>query len=273
MRLGEIGRATLRCDMRPWPYPKILAHRGAGRLAPENTLAAFTHAYRLGQRMFEFDVKLSADEVPVLMHDADLERTSNGIGPLGAHTWSALATLDAGSWHSPQFAGEPIPRLDKLAEWLLSRGLMANVEIKPSPGADARSGEVIADLCARLWREVEVPCLLSSFSESALRAARQAAPALPRALLMDRLTPDWLARCRALDCVAADWNAVVLSPALLRDAHAAGLRVLAYTVNDPGLARRLIAWGADAVITDAVDQLKPGDFEQEGEGKAQILPP
>jgi glycerophosphoryl diester phosphodiesterase len=246
--------------MQPWPYPKIVAHRGAGRLAPENTLAAIMHGYSLGQRMFEFDVKLSADGVAVLMHDAGLERTSNGSGLLGAYDWSVLSTLDAGSWHSPQYAGEPIPTLERVACWLLGKQLMANVEIKPSPGTEAHTGAAIADVCARLWHGAAVPCLLSSFSETALHAARLAAPTLPRALLMDRLTPDWLARCQALGCVAADWNAAVPNPALLRDAHAAGLRVLVYTVNDPPVARRLLAWGADAVITDAVDQLRPGDF-------------
>lgn len=246
--------------MQPWPYPKIVAHRGAGRLAPENTLAAIMHGHSLGQRMFEFDVKLSADGVAVLMHDAGLERTSNGSGLVGAHDWSVLSTLDAGSWHSPQYAGEPIPTLERVARWLLGRQLMANVEIKPSPGTEALTGAEVAGVCARLWHAATVPCLLSSFSETALDAARQAAPALPRALLMDRFTPDWLARCQALGCVAADWNAAVPGPALLRDAHAAGLRVLVYTVNDPRVARQLLAWGTDAIITDAVDQLRPGDF-------------
>lgn len=225
-------------------------------------MAAIVLGYSLGQRMFEFDVKLSADGVAVLMHDASLERTSNGAGLVAAHTWSALAALDAGSWHSPQYAGEPIPTLEAVANWLLNKGLMANVEIKPSPGTDERSGATIATLCSRLWQGASPPCLLSSFSETALRAARQVAPSLPRALLMDRLKPDWLARCRDLGCVAVDWNAAVLSPALLRDAHAAGLRVLVYTVNDPLLARRLLSWGTDAVITDAVDQLLPGEFAQ-----------
>ena len=103
--------------MKDWPYPRYVAHRGAGKLAPENTLAAMREGYAHGYRMVEFDVKLSADGVPFLLHDDTLDRTTDGAGPAGALPWSALATLDAGSWHSATYAGEPLPTL----RWLLSR--------------------------------------------------------------------------------------------------------------------------------------------------------
>ena len=92
----------------PWPYPRWIAHRGAGKLAPENTLAAFRLGAQHGYRMFECDAKLSADGVPFLLHDATLERTTNGRGTGGELPWSALAQLDAGSWHSRAYAGEPL---------------------------------------------------------------------------------------------------------------------------------------------------------------------
>ncbi|NDG54756.1 MAG: glycerophosphodiester phosphodiesterase [Betaproteobacteria bacterium] len=240
-----------------WPYPRIIAHRGAGKLAPENTLAAMQVALQHRQKMVEFDVKLSADDVAVLMHDANLDRTTNGIGPIRQFNWAELARLDAGSWHSEAFAGEPIPRLDSALAWLLEKGMLANVEIKPSPGLELHSGRLIARACKTLWTRQDIPCLLSSFSEAALQAAMATAPALPRALLMDRLFPDWLARCRRLDCVAVDWNEGLINAALVRDAHAAGLRVLVYTVNDPQRAKQLLDWGVDSVITDWVDQLSP----------------
>ncbi|NCZ28766.1 MAG: hypothetical protein EBX70_03555 [Betaproteobacteria bacterium] len=104
-----------------WPYPRIIAHRGAGKLAPENTLAAMQVALQHRQKMVEFDVKLSADDVAVLMHDANLDRTTNGIGPIRQFNWAELARLDAGSWHSEAFAGEPIPRLDSALAWLLGQ--------------------------------------------------------------------------------------------------------------------------------------------------------
>ena len=91
--------------MTPWPYPRWVAHRGAGKQAPENTLAAFRLGAALGYRAFECDVKLSADGVPFLLHDATLERTTSGRGTAGDLPWAALSQLDAGSWHSRAFAG------------------------------------------------------------------------------------------------------------------------------------------------------------------------
>lgn len=96
--------------LNPWPYPRWIAHRGAGKLAPENTLAAFRLGARHGYRMFECDAKLSADGVALLLHDATLERTSNGQGQAGDQPWATLAQLDAGSWHSGNYAGERCQR-------------------------------------------------------------------------------------------------------------------------------------------------------------------
>ena len=243
-----------------WPYPKIIAHRGAGLLAPENTLAAVKLGMQHGHTMFEFDVKLSADDVPLLMHDSSLERTTNGSGLVRDYTWAQLAALDAGQWHSEAFTGEPIPQLDDLLVCLCEHGMMANVEIKPSPGLELHTGRIIAMACRQRWADHQALALFSSFSELALHAAAQAAPHWPRALLMDRLFPDWLIRCRRLGCVAVDWNEKVVNPALIAQAHEAGLRVVVYTVNDPERAMQLLGWGVDAVITDAVDMLKPSDL-------------
>ncbi|NCZ81898.1 MAG: glycerophosphodiester phosphodiesterase [Betaproteobacteria bacterium] len=152
----------------------------------------------------------------------------------------------------------PLTTAGRDMAYLIKRGdISANVEIKPSPGLELHSGRLIARACKTLWTRQDIPCLLSSFSEAALQAAMATAPALPRALLMDRLFPDWLARCRRLDCVAVDWNEGLINAALVRDAHAAGLRVLVYTVNDPQRAKQLLDWGVDSVITDWVDQLSP----------------
>lgn len=117
-----------------WPYPRAIAHRGAGKLAPENTLAAFRHGASFGYRMFEFDVKLSGDGASVLLHDATLDRTTNGVGRLDALALGQIAQLDAGSWHSPAYAGEPVPTLAAIARYLRANGFFANIEIKPVPG-------------------------------------------------------------------------------------------------------------------------------------------
>jgi len=240
-----------------WPYPRHIAHRGAGKLAPENTLAAFRHGASFGYRMFEFDVKLSGDGKPVLMHDATLDRTTSGHGRVDALTLGEIAPLDAGSWHSPAFAGEPVPTLSAIARYTQANGYLVNIEIKPVPGAEDRTGAAVALDALSLWKDAAVPPLLSSFSEVALEAARLAAPGLPRALLLDKLPADWLDRLRRLDCVALDSNHRELDAKVIADAHAAGFKVLCYTVNDPSRARDLLSWGLDGLITDAVDQIEP----------------
>lgn len=248
-----------------WPWPCWWAHRGAGLLAPENTLAAFRAGAALGWRAFECDVKLSADGQAFLLHDATLERCTNASGPAAAWRWAALARLDAGSWHSPAFAGEPLARLNEVADFVRAGGHALNVEIKPSPGVEAATGSTVASACAELWAGAAWPPLLSSFSLAALAAARQAAPALPRALLLQAWPgagADGLRRAveqaQALGCVALVLQHELISaetPAALRRA---GLRLACYTVNEPARAAQLLRWGVDGLISDAVDRLGPG---------------
>ena len=240
-----------------WPYPRWIAHRGAGKLAPENTLAAFKLGASFGYRMFECDVKLSRDDVPFLLHDSTLERCSNGHGTAGEQPWSALAQLDAGSWHSPSFAGEPLPTLEAIARFCLDQGHFLNIEIKPTPGTERHTGDVVARQAARLWQGAAVPPLLTSFQPAALEAARAAAPALPRGLLLDQLHPGWLETALSLGCVAVVcqhrlWDAASVTPA-----NSAGLRALSYTVNDEAAAQRLIELKTDGIITDRVDLFAP----------------
>ena len=240
-----------------WPYPRWVAHRGAGKLAPENTLAAFRLGARHGYRMFECDVKLSADGVPFLLHDTTLERTSNGRGVAGEQPWEALSRLDAGSWHSPAFAGEALPTFDSIARYCLDNSYFLNIEIKPTPGVESRTGTVVADEAARLWRNTAVPPLLTSFQPAALEAARVAQPGLPRGLLIDELTENWLETATKLQCVVIVCNQKLWNADTVAQAKKAGFRTLSYTVNDETSARRLIDLGTDGIITDRVDAFQP----------------
>ena len=243
--------------MNPWPYPRWVAHRGAGRLAPENTLAAFRLGASHGYRMFECDVKLSKDGVPFLTHDATLERTTNGHGTGGDFPWSELAQLDAGSWHSRGYAGEPLPSFENIARYCIANGLFLNIEIKPTPGAEAETGKVVAEHAARLWAGQGVPPLLTSFRPEALQAAMQARPGLPRGLLLDTLWEGWADVARKLQSAAIVCNHALWDAALVTQVHGAGMRCLSYTVNDEWAAQRLIALGTDGVITDRVDLFSP----------------
>jgi glycerophosphoryl diester phosphodiesterase len=240
-----------------WPCPRWIAHRGAGKLAPENTLAAFRLGAAHGYRAFECDAKLSADGVPFLLHDATLERTSSGSGTAGEQPWAALAQLDAGSWHSRRHAGEPLPTLAALARFILANGLQLNIEIKPTPGQEARTGAVVAAQAASLWQGQPVPPLLSSFRPEALQAAHESAPQLPRALLLDSLWPGCFDTAAQLGCVAIVTNHKLMDAALVVRARQAGWLAMVYTVNEADDAKRLLALGVDGLITDAVDRFAP----------------
>ena len=243
--------------MNHWPYPRWIAHRGAGKLAPENTLAAFRLGAAHGYRMFECDAKLSADGVVFLMHDTTLERTTNGQGTGGEQAWLALSQLDAGAWHSRGYAGEPLPTLKALARFCLTNGFLLNIEIKPTPGTEAATGAAVAQLAAQLWPSAEVPPLLTSFKPEALAAAQQAAPALPRGLLVDTLWDGWFEKAQALACVAVVANYTLWDAAMVAHVHGADMRCLSYTVNDEWAARQLSDLGTDGIITDRVDLFSP----------------
>ena len=248
-----------------WPYPFWIAHRGAGKLAPENTLAAFRLGARHGYRMFECDAKLSADGVPFLLHDATLTRTTNAKSRMTANAsivggdlnWAELSQLDAGGWHSRAFAGEPLLTLENATRWCRANGHALNIEIKPTPGTERHTGKVVAAHAARLWQGAEIPPLLTSFSPEALRGARESAPGLPRGLLWDKLPDDWLPTALALQCVAVVCNHALWDRASVAQAHGAGLRALSYTVNDEWAAQRLMELGTDGIITDWVDLFSP----------------
>jgi glycerophosphoryl diester phosphodiesterase len=244
--------------VRNWPYPRLIAHRGAGKIAPENTLTAMRVGHAHGYRMVEFDVKLAADNVVFLLHDATLERTTSGRGRADALLWRELSRLDAGGWHSAKYAGEPLPTLASIARWARAHGVACNIEIKPTPGRERETGAAVALDATTLWRDSDTPPLLSSFSEAALEAARDAAPALPRALLLDAVPSDWKARLARLQCVAIELDHQLLTPAMIGEARSAGYRVLGYTPDDVERIGELAAWGVDGLFTDAIDQI-PAD--------------
>ena len=240
-----------------WSYPRWVAHRGAGKLAPENTLAAFKLGASHGYTMFECDVKLSADGVPFLLHDDTLERTTNGRGAVPDSTVAQLARLDAGAWRDQTFAGEPVPDFDAAAALCLQLDLFCNVEIKPwAPGGETvatRTGQLVAAACARHWRQVPAKVLLSSFSAAALAAARARAPQVSRAYLCDDVAQNWRAELARLECVALHCNAGKLTADLAHAIKSEGFGLMCWTVNDTALADTLFGWGVDAICTDRLD--------------------
>lgn len=241
-----------------WPYPHIVAHRGGGKLAPENTLAAIDVGAQYGHTMIEFDARLSQDKQVFLLHDDMLDRTSNGWGVAGDLGWDKLSQLDAGSWYSREFAGESLALLRDVAARCHLHQMMANIEIKPTTGKEVETGSDVALAARELWQGQTAP-LLSSFSFDALEAAMHAVPELPRGLLLDEWHDDWRALTSALGCVSIHLNHKLLDSERTAQLKAAGLHILVYTVNQPARARKLLQWGVDAICTDRIDIIGP-DF-------------
>ncbi len=207
--------------------------------------------------MFECDVKLSSDGIPFLLHDNTLNRTTNGTGIAGEHTWNDLSQLDAGSWQSRGFAGEAIPTLANIAQFCLKNRHFLNIEIKPTIGQETPTGQVVAEHAARLWQDAGVPPLLSSFRPEALASAQAAAPHLPRSLLLDTLWPGWLETALKLECAAIICNHTLWDSALVKQVQGARLRCMSYTVNDAPAAHRLLGLETDSIITDRIDLFSP----------------
>lgn len=248
-----------------WPYPKIVAHRGGGTLAPENTVAGLRCGLAHGYRAVEFDVMLSKDGVGVVVHDPALGRTVKGFGNVFDYNADELAAMDAGGWFGAKFSNEPVPSLRQFIEYCRAHDIWMNIEIKPAPGFEVETGRLVAAV-ARDYFASEIAAgdlarvpLLSSFSFDALLAARQSAPDLPRGLLLDRIDGNWREQIGALAACALHTNHRRLTPALARAVKQAGLGLFCYTVNDIRRARELLDWGVDAFCTDRID-LIAADF-------------
>ena len=235
--------------------PQIVGHRGACGHAPENTLASIARAAELGADWVEFDCMLTGDGVPVLFHDDKLKRTTGHAGVVGETAYETVSTLDAGGWFSPAFVGEPVPSLEAALGLLGRIGLGATPEIKPCQGTERETGEAVANTVARYWPAPLPPPILSSFSLTALTAARAAAPGIARALICRRLPDDWRrivfeVGAQGIHCRESD-----LDPGQVDAVKSAGLALWVFTVNQGSRALELLGWGVDAVITDYPDRI------------------
>jgi len=236
-------------------HPLIFGHRGAAGQAPENTLAAFELALTQGADGIEFDVRLSADGEPVVIHDARLNRTTSGTGFVHESTARALKSLDAGSWFNERypaqargrFVGQRIPLLAEVLTWVRRRSCRALVEIKEGtgtyPGIEAK--------ILRTIRSTATASLVTviSFDHAALRRAQELDADVSLGASFKR--PIFaLRRAKSLGArmVVPHW--AFASRQFIGRAHQAGLEVVVWTVNQPDALRRKIVDGVDGIITD-----------------------
>jgi glycerophosphoryl diester phosphodiesterase len=239
----------------PLAIPRVIGHRGAAAAAPENTLAGLRKAKELGAGWVEFDVKLTRDGVPVLMHDERLERTTSGQGRVAETTLAAIEALDAGAWFQPAFRGERVPTFEAALALSAELGLGVNVEIKPCRGREAETARVTVETLLAHWPEAMPAPLVSSFAPVCLAVAREIAPALPRGHLARALPRRWHAAMAAHGCRTLHLNHRWLSARQRAAVLAAGVPLLLYTVDAPRRARQQLATGVTAVITNRVGEV------------------
>jgi len=231
-------------------HPLVIAHRGASRFAPENTLAAFELAARQGAHAIELDAKLSSDGVVVVHHDQTLERTTNGSGALAEKSAAYLTALDAGSHYDPQYAGEKLPTLEQVFAAVGSL-LLINVELTNYATPGDELVEKTVDLVKAFHLEERV--IFSSFLPGNLRKAGRLLPQTPRAMLAlagfkGALSCSfWMVKDapQALNPYYSD-----VTTSLVRKEHARGRKVFPWTVNEPTEMTRLLDAGVDGLITD-----------------------
>ncbi len=235
--------------------PPVIGHRGAAAYAPENTIAGFRKAQALGCRWVEFDVRLTADNIPVLLHDNRLERTTDGRGRVGALSLAAVRSHDAGRWFHSSFAGERVPTLEEAVMLLAELDLGANVELKAARGKEAATGALVAELLARKWPADPAHLLISSFQHGALAAARDRAPHIARGILFRRIPKNWGHIAARLGCVTIHADQQRLRPVVASQIRRAGYPLLAFTVNDPERAKTLFKFGVNSVFSDVPDRL------------------
>lgn len=241
--------------------PKIIGHRGACAYAPENTLESIRTAADLGATWVEFDVKLTRDDVPILLHDDTLERTTNGHGNINDLDYEEVQYLEAGAWFSEGFTGVSIPTLEEAIDVLLEHDLGVNIEIKPSQGRAEDTTKIALDLLSQIWTDHD-KILISSFDITCLEIAKDIANDWARGLLLPKEIPaEWAHMAEHLDVCSINVNGNTLTQSDCNYLLEAELPLLAYTINDPDRARQLQRWGIDGFFTDVPDIIEENLIE------------
>ena len=241
--------------------PQLIAHRGARTLAPENTLIAFELAKKHGATWVEFDVMLTKDNIPVIFHDSQLNRTTNGQGYVWQHTWEELKQLDAGSWFNASFANTAIPTLENTLDLLAKIGLSANIEIKDTGNIERniKAAEVAEPLIAEFNQSNH--CIVSSFCIEALQSVRQFLPDVPLGMLLkvknwkkdfEQHKQDTKTLFHQLKCVSLHINDKTLTQERIAELQSFAPQIAVFTVNSKERAEELFNWGVTAIFSDDV---------------------
>jgi glycerophosphoryl diester phosphodiesterase len=234
--------------------PLLVGHRGAMGHAPENTFASFEIAHAMGVDMVECDVHLSADGVPVVIHDETLDRTTDGRGLVGDRVLADLRVLDAGAWRGADFRGQRLPTLDELIRWCRAR-LPLSIEIKNGPVFYPGIAERVVELVRR--HEMIDRTIVISFDHLTARRVKELEPSIATGILYHGRLADGPGAAQAALADALMPSYAFGTADVCQHAHAAGLAVSVWTIDDPAVARALAANGVDAIATNYPDRIKP----------------
>jgi glycerophosphoryl diester phosphodiesterase len=232
--------------------PWIIAHRGASGHAPENTFAAFERAVELGAGFIETDLQLTRDAQFVAIHDAYLDRTTNGHGPVGDRTLAELRELDAGKWFDRQFMDQRIPTLEEILQFARERDIVFYLEIKQ--GVAWGMHQTLVGVLGKAHNAAHT--VVIAFEPATLDSVRRLEPAMMTGLLVDKAKGDSIQAALEVGARQICPHVDLVTLEMVERAHRADLHVVTWTVNDADKMRAAIDAGVDGIMTDLPDRLR-----------------
>ncbi|MGF9964383.1 glycerophosphodiester phosphodiesterase [Bacillus rhizoplanae] len=234
---------------------KIYAHRGVASLYPENTMVAFEEAVRMGYDGIELDVQLTKDNVPVVIHDETLERTTNGTGWVKDYTYEELCTFHAAYKYEKELGHCPIPTLEEVCQLIQGKSIMLNIELKNEIIIYPQLEEKVYDVIRSFHMQDQV--VVSSFNHESLKYFRSIAKDIETAVLTEKPIENVIEYIKGLGASGYHPDFSILTKELVTELKANDIAIRPYTVNDPKVAQQLHDWGVSAIVTDYPQIIMP----------------
>jgi len=231
---------------------KIIAHRGASKYAPENTMPAFVLAYRMGAHGIETDVQLTKDDVPVLIHDENVKRTTDGYGYIRDFTYRDLKNLDAGGWFSNEYTGTNILTLDEFLKWAENKPLYLNIELKNNK-IDYRHLENYVYERVDYYRLLN-RTTISTFNPKSIKRLKQYNHRVGVALLISKRTENIISIVKELGGSALHIKYNVLHKRLVEESRKNNVPLSVFTVNKKMRMIRCLTYQVSGIFTDIPDK-------------------
>jgi glycerophosphoryl diester phosphodiesterase len=230
-----------------------IAHRGYSAIAPENTFASFVEAVKHNAQGIEFDVQLSADHIPVIIHDPTLARTTNGKGKIGEKTVKELKQFDAGSWFNWRFKDEKIPTLEEILDFLIPTGINIYAEIKETNNWKIRDINNLIDLI--ITKNCVHQCAIISFDTNFLQQIRQQNRNITLGYLSKNITEyqEKLSYVtNKLDLVLCQYQILLENPPLIKEIKNRGIKLIGWTIDNQQDLNNLVELGLESIITNSL---------------------